>query len=38
MDILRVYLYFNKKYWSKLYFGDRVTILNDLYFDTGGST
>jgi hypothetical protein len=25
----QVHLYFNKNYWSKLYFGDRVVVLND---------
>jgi hypothetical protein len=28
--------YFYKKKKSKLYFGDRVTVLNDLIYQTGG--
>jgi hypothetical protein len=30
--------YFYKKKKSKLYFGDRVTVLNDFIYQTGGST
>jgi hypothetical protein len=30
--------YFYKKNKSKLYFGDRVAVLNDFIYQTGGST
>jgi hypothetical protein len=30
--------YFYKKKKSKLYFGDRVAVLNDFIYQTGGST
>jgi hypothetical protein len=36
MLIFNKYFYKNKK--SKLYFGDRVTVLNDFIYQTGGST
>jgi hypothetical protein len=36
MLIFNKYLYKNKK--SKLYFGDRVAVLNDFIYQTGGST
>jgi hypothetical protein len=29
INVLRVHLYFKKKHWSKLYFGDHVVVLND---------
>jgi hypothetical protein len=29
INILKVYLFFNKKYWSKVYFDN--TVLNDNY-------
>jgi hypothetical protein len=35
MLIFNKYFYKNKK--SKLYFGDRVAVLNDLIYQTGGS-
>jgi hypothetical protein len=36
MLVFNKYFYKNKK--SKLYFGDRVTVLNDFIYQTGGST
>jgi hypothetical protein len=30
--------YFYKKNKSKLYFGDRVAVINDFSYQTGGST
>jgi hypothetical protein len=30
--------YFYKKKKSKLYFGDRVAVLNDFIYQTGGSS
>jgi hypothetical protein len=36
MLIFNKYFYKNKK--SKLYFGDRVAVLNDFIYQTGGST
>jgi hypothetical protein len=36
MLVFKKYFYKNKK--SKLYFGDRVTVLNDFIYQTGGST
>jgi hypothetical protein len=36
MLIFSKYFYKNKK--SKLYFGDRVVVLNDLFYGYGGST
>jgi hypothetical protein len=35
MLVFNNYIYKNKK--SKLYFGDRVTVLNDFFYQTGGS-
>jgi hypothetical protein len=36
MFVFNKYFYKNKK--SRLYFGDRVAVLNDLIYQTGGST
>jgi hypothetical protein len=40
--IIKVYVNFNKHVYknkkSKLYFGDRVAILNDWIYEYGGST
>jgi hypothetical protein len=36
MLVFNKYFYKNKK--SKLYFGDRVAVLNDFIYQTGGST
>jgi hypothetical protein len=36
MLVFNKYFYTNKK--SKLYFGDRVAVLNDFIYQTGGST
>jgi hypothetical protein len=36
MLVFNKYFYKNKK--SKLYFGDRITVLNDFIYQTGGST
>jgi hypothetical protein len=35
MLVFNKYFYKNKK--SKLYFGDRVAVLNDFIYQTGGS-
>jgi hypothetical protein len=35
MLVFKKYFYKNKK--SKLYFGDRVAVLNDFIYQTGGS-
>jgi hypothetical protein len=36
MLVFNNYFYKNKK--SKLYFGDGVTVLNDFFYQTGGSS